>query len=78
MDARERQKLVDTLGSDDAVEAMLADDRITAIGLFLEAVRDAQHFAGVAERAAEQGVPIVALQTAKNALSLLANLPARG
>ena len=56
-----------SLGSDDAVEAMLADDRITAIGLFLEAVRDAQHFAAVAERAAEKGVPIVALQTGRSA-----------
>jgi acyl-CoA synthetase (NDP forming) len=56
-----------SLGSDDAVEAMLADDRITAVGLFLEAVRDAQHFATVAERAAEKGVPIVALQTGRSA-----------
>ena len=41
-----------SLGSDDAVAALLDDDRITAIGLFLEAVRDAQQFADVAERAA--------------------------
>ena len=55
-----------SLGSDDAVAALLNDDRITAIGLFLEAVRDAQQFAEVAERAAAQGVPLVALQTGRS------------
>lgn len=56
-----------SLGSDDAVEALLDDDRITAIGLFLEAVRDAQKFAEVAERAAARNVPLVALQTGRSA-----------
>lgn len=55
------------LGSEDAVAALLDDDRITAIGLFLEAVRDPQLFATVAERAAERGVPLVALQTGRSA-----------
>jgi len=55
-----------SLGSDDAVAALLDDDRITAIGLFLEAVRDAQQFAEVAERAAAKGVPLVALQTGRS------------
>ena len=55
-----------SLGSDDAVAALLNDDRITAIGLFLEAVRDAQQFAHVAERAAAQGVPLVALHTGRS------------
>ena len=36
-------------------------------GLFLEAVRDPQHFAVVAGRAHDQGVPIVALQTGRSA-----------
>ncbi|MDO8364255.1 MAG: acetate--CoA ligase family protein [Actinomycetota bacterium] len=63
-----------SLGSDDAVAALLADDRITAIGLFLEAVRDAQQFAEVAERAAAKGVPLVALQTGRSAAgALIAN-----
>lgn len=62
------------LGSDDAVAALLDDPRITAIGLFVEAVRDAQRFAEVAERAASQGVPIVALQTGRSeAGALIAN-----
>lgn len=56
-----------SLGSEDAIAALLDDDRITAIGLFLEAVRDAQQFAEVAERAASQGVPLVALQTGRSA-----------
>jgi acyl-CoA synthetase (NDP forming) len=63
-----------SLGSDDAVAALLDDPRITAIGLFLEAVRDAQQFAAVAERAAQQGVPLVALQTGRSeAGALIAN-----
>jgi len=60
-----------SLGSDDAVAALLDDDRITAIGLFLEAVRDAQQFAEVAERAAAKGVPLVTLQTGRSAAGAL-------
>ncbi len=60
-----------SLGSDDAIAALLDDDRITAIGLFLEAVRDAQQFAEVAERAAAKGVPLVALQTGRSAAGAL-------
>lgn len=60
-----------SLGSDDAVAALLDDDRITAIGLFLEAVRDAQQFAEVAERAVAKGVPLVALQTGRSAAGAL-------
>lgn len=56
-----------TVGTEDCIAALLDDSRITSIGLFLEAVRDAQQFALVALRAAEQGVPIVALQTGRSA-----------
>ena len=59
------------LGTDDAIAALLDDDRITAIGLFLEAVRDAQQFAEVAERAHAKGVPLVALQTGRSAAGAL-------
>ena len=55
-----------SLGTEDAIEALLDDDRVTSIGLFLEAVRDPQHFATVATRAAERGVPLVALQTGRS------------
>jgi acyl-CoA synthetase (NDP forming) len=55
-----------SLGLEDCIDAFLDDPRITTIGLFLEAVRDPQHFATVARRAHEQGVPIVALQTGRS------------
>lgn len=62
------------LGSEDAVAELLSDDRITAIGLFLEAVRDAQRFAEVAELAAARGIGLVALQTGRSvAGALIAN-----
>ncbi len=56
-----------SVGMEDCVEAFLDDPRVTAIGLFLEAVRDPQHFATVAARAHDQGVAIVALQTGRSA-----------
>src|SRR6185295_4344893 len=56
-----------SVGTEDCIDAFLDDPRITAIGLFLEAVRDAQRFAVVAARAHAQGVPIVALQTGRSA-----------
>jgi len=63
-----------SLGTEDAIAALLDDPRITAIGLFLEAVRDAQQFGAVALRALEQGVPLVALQTGRSAAgALIAN-----
>ena len=55
------------VGMEDCIDAFLDDQRITAIGLFLEALRDPQHFATVARRAHDQGVPIVALQTGRSA-----------
>ena len=62
------------LGTEDAIGALLDDSRITAIGLFLEAVRDAQQFGIVAMRAREQGIPLVALQTGRSeAGALIAN-----
>lgn len=54
-------------GAEDAIAELLDDERITAIGLFLEAVRDAQQFAAIAQRAAERGIGIVALQTGRSA-----------
>ena len=59
------------IGMEDCIDAMLDDDRITCIGLFLEAVRDPQQFAVVARRAAQQRVPIVALQTGRSAAGAL-------
>lgn len=63
-----------SLGMEDVIAALLDDPRITSIGLFLEAVRDAQQFAAVAMRAHDQGIPIVALQTGRSAAgALIAN-----
>ena len=63
-----------SLGSEDAIAELLTDDRITAIGVFLEAVRDAQRFAEVAELACERGIGLVALQTGRStAGALIAN-----
>ncbi|MEQ1873491.1 MAG: acetate--CoA ligase family protein [Ilumatobacteraceae bacterium] len=55
-----------SLGSEDAVAALLTDSRITAIGVYLEAVRDAQRFAEVADLACERGIGLVALQTGRS------------
>lgn len=54
------------LGVEDCIDALLDDERITTIGLFLEAVRDAQRFAAAARRADARGVPIVAVQTGRS------------
>lgn len=63
-----------SLGTEDAIAALLDDDRVTTIGLFLEAVRDSSQFATVAMRARERGVPIVALQTGRSETgALIAN-----
>ncbi len=56
-----------SVGMEDCIGAFLDDPRITAIGLFLEAVRDSQQFAVVAQRAHAQGVQIVALHTGRSA-----------
>ncbi|MBI5089011.1 MAG: acetate--CoA ligase family protein [Actinobacteria bacterium] len=56
-----------SLGTEDCIHALLDDERITSIGLFLEAVRDPQQFAIAAQRAADRDVPIVALQTGRSA-----------
>ncbi len=63
-----------SLGSEDAVAELLNDERITAVGVFLEAVRDAQRFAAVAQLACERGIGLVALQTGRSETgALIAN-----
>ncbi len=57
-----------SVGMEDCIDAFLDDQRITAIGLFVEAARDPQHFATVARRANAQGVPLVALHTGRSAV----------
>jgi len=49
------------------IEALLEDDRVTAIGLHIEAIDDAGAFARACARARAKGVPIVALKTGSSA-----------
>ena len=49
----------------DAIEAVLADDRITAIGLHIEAIDDLKKFEKAAHHAFKKKCPIVAMKTGK-------------
>ena len=49
------------------IEALLQDDRVTAIGLHIEAIDDAAEFARAVGRARAKGVPVVALKTGSSA-----------
>ncbi|HEX3500297.1 MAG TPA: acetate--CoA ligase family protein [Stellaceae bacterium] len=49
------------------IEALLADERVTAIGLHIEGIDDAAALARAAAAARQRGVPIVALKTGKTA-----------
>jgi acyl-CoA synthetase (NDP forming) len=53
-------------GTEDVVEAFIADPRVTAIGLYIEAIREPVRFAALARRAHEAGKRIVALQTGRS------------
>lgn len=50
----------------DYIEALLADDRVTAIGLHIEGVGDAALFSKAAIAALEKGVPLVVLKTGRS------------
>lgn len=51
------------LGIGDYIEALIADDRVDAIGIYLEGLSDIESFSRAAARALEKGVPIVALKS---------------
>ena len=53
-------------GVEDVLDSFVADDRVTAIGMFIEAIRDPQRFAAIALAAYRKGKRIVALQTGKS------------
>ena len=53
-------------GTSDFIEVLLAYPRITAIGLYIEAIRDVDGFSRAAARAPDQGGPIVALKAGKS------------
>jgi acetate---CoA ligase (ADP-forming) len=53
-------------GVEDALQSFIEDDRVTAIGMFIEAVREPIRFAQLAQLAYNKGKRIVALQTGKS------------
>jgi acyl-CoA synthetase (NDP forming) len=56
-----------SVGHAEAIEAVLDDPRVTAIGLHMEGLGDPQAFAKAVARAHAQGVPVVALKTGRSA-----------
>jgi acyl-CoA synthetase (NDP forming) len=53
-------------GVEDVLETFIHDERVTAIGMFIEAIRDAPRFASLAQEAFARNKRIVALQTGKS------------
>jgi acyl-CoA synthetase (NDP forming) len=53
------------LGPAHYVDALLDDDRVAAIGMYIEGFDDVNAFATAAQRALEKGVPIVVLKVGK-------------
>jgi len=53
-------------GVEDALQSFIDDNRVTAIGMFIEAVREPIRFAQLAQLAYKKGKRIVALQTGKS------------
>jgi acyl-CoA synthetase (NDP forming) len=53
-------------GIEDCLEAFIRDERVTAVGMFIEAIRDPQRFALLARKAFQRNLRIVALQTGKS------------
>jgi acetyl-CoA synthetase len=51
----------------DYIDALLADNRVTAIGLHIEALDDIINFADAAMRARAKGIPIVAIKAGRSA-----------
>ena len=53
-------------GVEDALQSFIDDERVTAIGMFIEAIREPIRFAQLAQVAYNKGKRIVALQTGKS------------
>lgn len=51
------------LGIEDYIDALIDDDRVDAIGIYLEGLNDIASFTAAAARALQKGVPIVALKS---------------
>lgn len=50
------------LGISDYIEALIQDDRVTAVGFYIEGLDDVEKFTRAAVHALEKGVPLVALK----------------
>ena len=61
-------------GVAELLDLLAADDRITAIGLYLEGVGDVGALARAAERAARRGIPVVAVKSGSSELGARTNL----
>ena len=58
------------LGAADLIEALLLDDRVSAIGMYVEGFRDIEAFSHAAARALHKGVPIVVLKVGRTEASV--------
>lgn len=57
------------VGQGDLIEALLEDDRVRAIGMYIEGIDDMARFSRAAVRALRQGVPIVVLKAGRTEIS---------
>lgn len=57
------------LGAGDLMDALLDDDRVSAIGMYIEGIDDIDLFSRAAVRALEKGVPIVVMKVGKTEAS---------
>jgi acyl-CoA synthetase (NDP forming) len=57
------------LGPGDYIDALLDDDRVSAIGMYIEGIDDMGHFCEAAAGALEKGVPIVVMKVGKTEAS---------
>ena len=57
-----------SLGLADYVDALVEDPRVTAIGMYVEGIKDVPGFSRAASRALEKGVPLVALKPGSSEL----------
>ena len=53
------------LGAGDYIDALLLDDRVSVIGMYIEGLDNIEAFSRVAEKAVRKGVPIVVLKVGK-------------
>lgn len=58
------------LGVGDYIEALLEDERVSAIGIYLEGLNDVAAFARAAARALQKGVPIIVLKAGTSILGI--------